>query len=359
MDTVITILGTRPEIIRLSRIIPKLDKVCNHILVHTGQNYDPKLSGIFFKDLKLRQPDYYLGAKGTMAEQIAIILRETEKIFIKEKPDKLLILGDTNSGLSAIIAERMGIPVYHMEAGNRCYDLEVPEEINRKIIDHISTYNFPYTPGSRENLIEEGLNKTRIIRSGNPIYEVLGHYSSQIKKSKILDTLNLKSKEYFLATFHRAECVDKRERLEQIMGGLEIVAHNYNMPIIVSVHPRTRQKLDKWGLKSINKNIKFLEPLGFFDFVKLEENALCMISDSGTCCEEGTLLYTPTVICRKTTERPETVKVGSAIVSGIMSKMIGECVDIMVNRKLTWEQPKGYIDSNVSEKMIKYLIGRL
>jgi len=351
---IITVLGTRPEIIRLSRIIPKLDKVCNHILVHTGQNYDVKLSDIFFADLGLRKPDYYLKAKGSMGEQIAIILREIEKVFIKEKPDKVLILGDTNSGLSAIVAERMGIPVYHMEAGNRCYDKEVPEEVNRNIIDHVASFNFPYTPGSRENLIKEGIDKTKIITSGNPINEVLDYYSEQTYNSNILKKLKLSEQDYFLATFHRAECVDKPENLNQILKGLEMIEKKYKLPIIVSVHPRTRTKL-----KKLPKHIKFLKPFGFFDFVELEYNALCMISDSGTCCEEGTILRTPTVICRNSTERPETIEVGSAILAGINADNILKCTDLMISSKIIWKMPIGYIDSSVSKKMIRYLTGRL
>jgi len=356
---IITVLGTRPEIIRLSRIIPKLDKVCNHVLVHTGQNYSPKLSGIFFKDLDIRQPDYYLGAKGSMAGQIAIILQEIEKIFIKEKPDKVLILGDTNSGLSAIIAERMGIPVYHMESGNRCYDLEVPEEINRRIIDHTSSYNFPYTPGSRRNLFKEGIDKKKIIISGNPIREVLSYYDKKIEESKILSKYNIKPQAYFLTTFHRAECVDNMERLEQIIFGLELISHSYKMPIIVSVHPRTKEKLKQWNIYPLYKNIIFCDPFSFFDFVKLEKNALCMISDSGTVCEEGTILKTPTVICRDSTERPETIEAGSAILSGINGKNILKCTELMTSSDTDWSMPEGYMDSNVSDKMIKYLIGRI
>lgn len=359
MGKIITIFGTRPEIIRLSRIMSKLDKVCNHVMVHTGQNYDTRLSDIFFKDLNLRQPDYYLDAKGSMAEQIAIILKEIEKIFIKEKPDKVLILGDTNSGLAGIIAERMGISVYHMEAGNRCYDKEVPEEVNRNIIDHVSSYNFPYTPRSRENLIKEGINRNRIITSGNPIYEVLTYYNTEIDKSKILTTLNLESQKYFLSTFHRAECVDYKERLEQIIQGLVLVATKNSMPVIVSVHPRTKEKIKKLYQWTIPNYIVLCEPFSFFDFVKLEKNANVIISDSGTCCEEGTILRVPTVICRNTTERPETIEAGSAILSGINSEQILNCTNIMKNKSTKWTMPIGYIDDNVSDKMIKYLTGRL
>ena len=354
MQKICTIIGTRPEIIRLSRIIPKLDKVCNHVLVHTGQNYDLKLNDIFFADLGLRNPDYHLNAKGSMGEQIAIIIREIEKVFIKERPDKVLVLGDTNSGLSAIVAERMGIPTYHMEAGNRCYDKEVPEEVNRNIIDHVATYNFPYTPRSRENLIKEGIDRTKIITSGNPIYEVLEYYSFNINLSSICVQLDLYDKNFFLASFHRAECVDKPENLNQILKGLELIEQKYKLPIIVSVHPRTRSKLTK----ILPKNIQFLEPFGFFDFVRLEKHALCMISDSGTCCEEGTILKTPTVICRNSTERPETVEVGSAMLSGINAKNILKCTETMISSN-KWEMPTGYIDDNVSEKIIRYLIGKI
>jgi len=357
---ILTVLGTRPEIIRLSRILPKLDKVCKHVICHTGQNYDPKLSDIFFKDLGLRQPDYYLGAKGSMGEQIATILREIEKIFIKEKPDKVLVLGDTNSGLSAIIAERMGIPVYHMEAGNRCYDKEVPEETNRKIIDHVSTFNFPYTPGSKRNLFKEGIDKRKIIMSGNPIREVIRHYGTKIQASNILNKHNLKPRTYFLATFHRQECVDKKERLEQIILGLELIAEKYKMPIIVSVHPRTKEKIKKWHIHPRPLNYIILcDPFSFFDFIKLEKNALGIISDSGTVCEEGTILKTPTVICRNSTERPETIEVGSAILSGINGENILKCTELMVASKRDWVMPEGYMDLSVSEKMIKYLIGRI
>ncbi len=359
MDKIITVLGTRPEIIRLSRILPKLDKMCNHVLIHTSQNYDKNLSDIFFKDLGLRLPDYYLGATGKMGEQIGTILKKTEEIFTKEKPDKVLILGDTNSGLCAIIAERMGIKIFHMEAGNRCYDKEVPEEINRRIIDGIASYNFPYTPGSRENLIKEGIDKTKIITSGNPIYEVLTHYKKQIDRSNILKQLKLKSKKFFLVSFHRAECVDNKEKLEEIIRALDIIASKYKLPIIVSVHPRTQNKLNKWNIIPNNAMEKFLAPMGFFDFVKLEKEALCIISDSGTVCEEGTILRTPTVICRNTTERPEVIEAGSGMLSGINTGNIWKCVDIMIKNKTTWDMPEGYIDNNVSDKMIKYLLGRV
>ncbi len=355
---IITVLGTRPEIIRLSLIIKKLDKTHDHILIHTGQNYDRKLNDIFFEDLELRPPDYYLGAKATsFGEQISIILRETEKLFKKLKPDKVLILGDTNSGLAAIIAERMMIPVYHMEAGNRCYDLKVPEEKNRKIIDSISTFAIPYTANSRENLIKEGIPKYRIFVSGNPIYEVLIAYMDKIEKSTILSKLNLKPKEYFLVTAHRAENVDINERAQQLMGGLELVADEYNLPIICSIHPRTKNKLEQFNIQIKNKNIKLMEPFGFFDFIKLEKNAKLVLTDSGTVQEECCIFNIPTITMRDTTERPETVECGSNMVSGLKSEDILNCTKIMLSIDTIWDYPIGYIDKNVSDKIIKYLNG--
>jgi UDP-N-acetylglucosamine 2-epimerase (non-hydrolysing) len=351
---IITILGTRPEIIRLSKIIPKLDKNCEHILVHTGQNYDRKLFEIFFEELELRKPDYFLNCKAnSFGEQISIILKEIESLFIKLKPDKVLILGDTNSGLSAIIAERMMIPVYHMEAGNRCYDLKVPEEKNRKIIDSISTVALPYTPNSRENLLIEGLPKERVIVTGNPIYEVLTFYEKKISSSKILETLSLVSKQFFLVTIHRAENVDVKERITQIFEGLELIANEYQLPIIFSTHPRTKNKLEIFQINIKNSKIKLMEPFGFFDFVWLEKNAKMVLTDSGTVQEECCIFHVPTVTIRDTTERPETVECGSNIISGINSSKILECTKVMLEGNRNWDFPIGYIDDNVSVKVTK------
>lgn len=355
---IVTILGTRPEIIRLSLIIKKLDKLNNHILIHTGQNYDKKLSDIFFEDLELRRPNYYLGAeKDSFGTQVSIILREVEKLLKDLKPDKVLILGDTNSGLSSIIAERMLIPVYHMEAGNRCFDLKVPEEKNRKIIDSISTIAIPYTPNSRENLIKEGIPKERIFVSGNPIYEVLMHYMEKIQKSEILTKINLKKGDYFLVTTHRAENVDNKERLIEIFEGLELITEEYNLPIICSIHPRTRNKLSKFDIKIRNKNIQLMEPFGFFDFVKLELNAKLVLTDSGTVQEECCILKIPAVTIRDTTERPETVECGSNIISGLNRQKILNCTKKMLSINNNWDFPVGYIDNNVSDKIVKYLNG--
>lgn len=355
---IITILGTRPEIIRLSLIIKKLDKLFDHILIHTGQNYDPKLNDIFFNDLGLRTPDYYLGAEATsFGEQVSIIFKEVEKLLIKLKPDKVLILGDTNSGLAAVIAERMMIPVYHMEAGNRCYDLKVPEEKNRKIIDSISTIAIPYTPNSRENLLKEGISKNRIFVSGNPIYEVLQFNMNKIQNSKILEQLNIKKSEYFLVTTHRAENVDVKERLENIIKGLELIAKSYNLPIICSIHPHTRKKIEEFNIKVNYDKIRFMEPLGFFDFTKLEKNARLVLTDSGTVQEECCIFRIPTVTMRDTTERPETVECGSNIISGLSSQKILDCANLMLKTRNDWDYPVGYIDDNVSDKITKYLQG--
>lgn len=357
---IITVLGTRPEIIRLSLIIKKLDELFDHILIHTGQNYDPKLNDIFFKDLGVRAPDYYLGAEATsFGEQVSIIFKEVEKLLIKLKPDKVLILGDTNSGLAAVIAERMMIPVYHMEAGNRCYDLKVPEEKNRKIIDSISTIAIPYTPNSRENLLKEGIPKNRIFVSGNPIYEVLQYNMNKIENSKILEQLDVKKSEYFLVTAHRAENVDVKERLENIIKGLELIAKSYNLPIICSIHPHTRKKIEEFNIKVNNDKIRFMEPLGFFDFTKLEKNAKLVLTDSGTVQEECCIFNIPTVTMRDTTERPETVECGSNIISGLSSQNILNCTNLMLKAGNDWDYPVGYIDDNVSDKIIKYLQGVL
>ena len=268
-----------------------------------------------------------------------------------------MILGDTNSGLAAIIAERMMIPVYHMEAGNRCYDLKVPEEKNRKIIDSISTIAIPYTPNSRENLLKEGIPKNRILVSGNPIYEVLMYYMDNIKKSSILSDLNLKKGEYFLITTHRAENVDDKERLELIFKGLELVGEEYNMPLICSIHPRTKNRMERFNTRIKNENIKLMEPFGFFDFVKLEMNAKLVLTDSGTVQEECCIFNIPTVTMRDTTERPETVECGSNIISGVNSQSILHCTKAMCEINTNWEYPIGYIDKKTSDKVVNYLNG--
>lgn len=356
---IMTILGTRPEIIRLSLIIKKLDQLADqHILVHTGQNFTPQLSDVFFNELNVRLPDYvFLQEQHSLGGQLSAIFRKLEFLLLKEKPDKVLVLGDTNSGLSAILAERMGIPVFHMEAGNRCFDLEVPEEKNRKVIDAIASINMPYTPQSKENLVREGIARHKIYVTGNPIGEVLAHYDEDISNSDILEKTSLLPQDYFLATIHRAENVDFPERLEEIFNGLNLVADKFGKRVICSIHPRTRSKLLEMPHLKIHKLVEFHEPFGFFDFVQLEKNAFCVMTDSGTVQEECCIFHVPAVTIRKTTERPETLSCGSNMLSGLHAQQIYNCVKIMTGQKKTWTLPEGYEDKDVSDKVIKILLG--
>jgi UDP-N-acetylglucosamine 2-epimerase (non-hydrolysing) len=355
MIKILTILGTRPEIIRLSRIIPKLDELANHKVLHTGQNYDPLLSNIFFTELGLRNPDVVLNNTGTsFAEQIANTFTGVEKFVNEFAPDRVLILGDTNSGLSAFICERIGIPVYNMEACNRCYDLKVPEEKNRKVIDSISTINLPYTQLSRENLLREGMPNNRIFVTGNPIKEVINFYQQQISQSTVLEKLNLEKNNYIIATAHRAENVDDDNRLSQIFQAFNEISKDHK--IIFSCHPRTKQKLEKFNIDTSNPNIIISEPFGFFDFVKLEQHSAMAISDSGTVQEEMCLFQIPTITIRDTTERPETVWCGSNIVSGLNKDQILLCYKKMKSNDRNWEIPAGYEKNNVSDTVINILL---
>lgn len=353
---IVTVLGTRPEIIRLSRIIEKLDQICDHKLVHTGQNFDENLSDIFFQQLKVRKPDYFLGIRGnSFGEQIGKIIIECEKVFKQEKPDKLLILGDTNSSLSAIVAKRMGIPVYHMEAGNRCYDDKVPEEVNRRIIDHSSDVLLPYTERSRANLIKEGIHSNKIYVTGNPIFEVIQYHQSTINKSVILNNLNIGKQNYLLVTMHRQENVDIKERLVGIITSLEQLQEKYNIPIICSLHPRTKHWMKQYSIEITNQNIYLCEPFNFFDFIHLEQNALCVLSDSGTVQEECCIFKVPNVTIRDVTERPETIECGSNILSGSFPTDILRCVQIVFAQSKNWDIPREYIIPFVSEKIVKIL----
>lgn len=360
MAKILTLLGTRPEFIRLSLIIPKLDDICgnNHKIVHTGQNYDNNLDNIFFKELGLRKPDYHINSKtASFSEQISLIFQGVENILANFHPNKMLILGDTNSSLAAIIAERAGIPVYHMEAGNRCFDKKVPEEINRKIIDSISSFNIPYTFSSRENLLREGLARNKIFVSGNPIYEVLNYYQEKIDHSPMLEKYKLIKNQYVIATAHRAENVDDPHRLGEIFLALDAIAEKYNMPVIFSCHPRTQNKISLFNIKIRNPLIRISKPFGFFDFVKLEKYAACAITDSGTVQEECCLLRVPTVTIRDSTERPETINCGSNIISGLSSRDIITCFDVMIKSKRDWDDPEGYHVLDVSDKIVKMLLG--
>lgn len=353
-----TIFGTRPEIIRLSLIMKILDQYCEQVTVHTGQNYDESLSDIFLRDLDVRQPDEHFGIKSkTFGEQIGQILSKTDEVLEKHKPDRIVILGDTNSALSAIVAARRGIPVYHLEAGNRCYDNRVPEEINRRIIDHSSRILLPYTERSKDNLVREGIERERIFVTGNPIKEVLDNFSDSIDESDVLERFGVSPFDYFLISLHRAENVDKFERLENIFKGFAAVAEKYKKKILISTHPRTAEKLNEFGINPESQNIKLLKPLGFFEFVKLEKNALAVLTDSGTVQEECSIFGIPNVTIRDVTERPETIECGSNILSGADPELILRAVDIAVSQPATWTPPKEYMVENVSQTVSKIVLG--
>lgn len=355
---IMTVLGTRPEIIRLSLVIKKLDKYCEHILVHTGQNYDERLSDIFFNELDLRKPNYYLGIKEhKFGKQLGRILLKAEEVIESEKPDRLLILGDTNSGLVSIIARRMGIPVFHMEAGNRCYDNRVPEEVNRRVIDHSSTILLPYTYRSKENLINEGINSELIYVVGNPILEVINSFSDKIEKCNILEKMGLIEKQYFLVTMHRAENVDVKERLKNLVIALDKLAEVYDKPVIFSLHPRTRNRMAQFALSSDNEKVRYMEPLGFIDFITLEKDAFCVITDSGTVQEECCIMGVSNITVRDVTERPETIEVGSNMLTSILPEMILKSIDVVTKEDRIWNPPSEYLEKNVSSKIAKIILG--
>ena len=357
---VVTVLGTRPEIIRLSTVIEKLDKAVDHILVHTGQNYDNKLNDIFFEDLGVRKPDIYLGVDtSSFGVQIGQIISGCEKVFEEKKPDAVLILGDTNSGLSAFVAKRMGIPVYHMEAGNRCYDDRVPEEVNRRLIDHSSSILMPYTNSSKENLVAEGIPSRRIFVTGNPIFEVLNRFEEQIDSSTALSSYGVTKGDYFLATLHRAENVDIPERLGNFAKALELVRSKFGIPMIVSTHPRTRNKLASFGFEDKLGGVKYMEPMGFFDFVNLEKQAKCVLSDSGTVQEECSIFKVPTVTLRDVTERPETIDCGSNVLAGEDPDKILELTRLVTSSPPSWEPPAEYLVPDVSTTVLKIVMGYL
>lgn len=357
---VLTILGTRPEIIRLSLVIKKLDRSCEHIVVHTGQNFDPSLSDLFFDQLEVRAPDYYLGVRSdNFGGQIGNILIESEKVLLKEKPDKVLILGDTNSALAAVVAKRMGIPVYHMEAGNRCYDDRVPEEINRRIIDHVSDVLMPYTERSRYNLLREGIPGERIYVTGNPINEVIRHYDEKMRSSAVLDDLRLETGQYFLVTMHRAENVDIQMRLLSLIMSFDRLQKEYNLPVIVSTHPRTRSRIKGEGVCTDNPQVRFLDPFSFFDFIALERHARCVLTDSGTVQEECAIFGIPNVTIRDVTERPETIEQGCNILSGADIESVVLCVKTVLGSSGKWSIPPEYLAGNVSDTVVKIVSGYL
>ena len=354
---VLTILGTRPEIIRLSKIIPKLDKYCDHIIVHTGQNYDYELDKIFFNTLKIRKPDYYLNARGTFAKQIAIIFEKLEEILIKEKPDRFLVLGDTNSSLGGVVAKRLMIPVFHMEAGNRCYDENVPEEVNRRIIDHSSSILLPYSNRSCENLLSEGISRNRIYVTGNPIYEVIKSNLKKISLSRILKQFKLKNSSYFLLTLHRQENVDDPGQLLKFITLLKVIIKKFNNKnIIWPIHPRTKNLLGRLKI-NLDKKIILSKPLNFFDFVKLEENSFCVLTDSGTVQEECAILKAPCVVLRNTTERQETLETGAVLINYDNETTIFKNIQISIkDKKIDDSIPAEYLVKNVSDRVLNIIL---
>jgi UDP-N-acetylglucosamine 2-epimerase (non-hydrolysing) len=356
---VLTVLGTRPEIIRLSRVIARLDRCCDHVLVHTGQNFDPGLSDIFFRELKVRRPDHCLGVRGlTFGQQAGQILERVDAVLEKEKPGRLLVLGDTNSGLAAIPAKRRGISVFHVEAGNRCYDDRVPEEVNRRVIDHASDMLMPYTERSRQNLLKEGIAEKKIFVTGNPILEVITHYETGITRSKILRELGLAPRKYFLATLHRAENVDRKPRLRSLLEALGRVQEKYRCPVILSLHPRTRQKIAQFMIRLSNPGVRVIDPPGFFSFISLERNAACVLSDSGTVQEECCIVKVPNVTLRDVTERPETVACGSSILSGAKPEAVLRCVAAALASRPAWVPPAEYLLGDVAATICRIVLGR-
>lgn len=355
---VMTVLGTRPEIIRLSQVIRKLDASTEHVLVHTGQNFTSTLSDVFFRELGVRAPDHHLGVRAdSPGEQIGRIFIEGERVLAAERPDAILVLGDTNSGLVAVIARRLGIPVFHMEAGNRCYDDRVPEEINRRLIDHASNVLMPYTYRSKENLVREGIPRERIFVTGNPIFEVLEYHHRDIAGSDALARYGLSPQGYFLVTMHRAENVDVEHRLRSLLSGLQRIAAAYSQPVLCSLHPRTRSKMESFGIGSLSEGIRFVEPMGFFDFINLERQARCVLSDSGTVQEECAILGVPSVTVRDVTERPETIESGSNMLTGMNPDRIAASVALVLREPTSWQPPPEYKEPLVSSKVLKILLG--
>ena len=357
---VMTIVGTRPEIIKLSRVMAELEKHTEHILVHTGQNYDYELNDIFFKDLKVKKPDYFLDSIGdTTASTIANIISKSDKLIGEVKPDAVLLYGDTNSCLSVISAKKQQVPIFHMEAGNRSFDQRVPEELNRKIVDHLSDINMPLTEQARDYLISEGIKPETIIKTGSCMKEILSFYKSEISESKILNQLKLNKKQFFVVSAHREENVDYKDNLIDLIESLNKVAEKYKLPIIVSTHPRTQNRIDKLDKKiEINPLVKYLKPVGFFDYIKLQQNVFCVISDSGTITEEASILSFPAIMIRKAHERPEGMDEGTLIMSGLKSERIIESIEVILdqNKIKSPQIIKDYDVENVSIKVTRIIL---
>jgi UDP-N-acetylglucosamine 2-epimerase (non-hydrolysing) len=358
---VMTIVGTRPEIIKLSEVMKELDKFTEHIIVHTGQNYDYELNELFFEQLGVRTPDYFLEAvKGTPSETIGDIIAKADKLFDKIKPDALLIYGDTNSCLSVIPAKKRKIPIFHMEAGNRCFDQRVPEEVNRKIVDHLSDINLPLSEQARDYLIAEGIKPETVIKTGSPMTEVLAVNMDKIKASNILEKENLEKKKYIVMSIHREENVDSPKNFSNLLESIDALTQKYDMPIIISTHPRTRNKLVEIGYEDTNPLIRFSKPYGFHEYNNLQMNAFCVISDSGTIAEEGSILNLPAVTIRQAHERPEGMDETTVIMSGLSKQRVLDSVEVAVahnsETKRAIQPVQDYTADNVSKKILRIIL---
>jgi UDP-N-acetylglucosamine 2-epimerase (non-hydrolysing) len=358
---VMTIVGTRPELIKLSRVIHELGQHVQHVLVHTGQNYDYELNEIFFRELEIHRPVHFLDAPGkNLGETLGNIITRSYGVLSSERPDALLLLGDTNSCLSAIAAKRLKIPVFHMEAGNRCFDQRVPEEINRKIVDHISDINMTYSEHARRYLLAEGLKPETVIKTGSPMKEVLLYFRSQIDASKVLGRLELEPKRYFVVSAHREENIDSDVNFSDLMASLKAIAENYNFDIIVSTHPRTRNRMESLGIGELDHRIRFLKPLGFLDYVKLQLHACCVVSDSGTITEESSILGFPSITIRQAHERPEGMDEGILIMCGLKADRVLESINVVMAQHIKPTKPfnivSDYDTENVSKKVIRIIL---
>ena len=361
MLKVMTVVGTRPEIIKLSRVIPELDKHTKHVLVHTGQNFDYELNEIFFNELKLRKPDYFLNAAGkTATETIANVITKVDLLLEKEMPDAFLVYGDTNSCMSVIPAKKRKIPIFHMEAGNRCFDQRVPEEVNRKIVDHLSDINMPLSEHARRYLLSEGLRPETIIKTGSPMTEVLAFHEEEINKNRILEREGLKKGEYFIVSAHRDENIDSTQNFSNLLDTLSAIVQKYKKKVIVSTHPRTKKKLESIGFVNNNPLIEFMKPFGFLEYVKMEQNAFCVISDSGTITEESSILHFPAIMIRQAHERPEGMDEASVVMSGLRSDRVIESIDLVTSQYAddnnSIHSIKDYAPDNVSKKVVRIIL---